>query len=141
MLKALLPTSSVLAVMVLALATGGINAQEARQVPDTPPYTPTAEAIAGAAAQFAAGSTPGQEVFNRNCAACHADGVKFAGTSALNAKYNGSIPGALEDRTDLTPEIVSYFVRNGVSIMPGYRKTQITDEELEALGNYLARRP
>lgn len=57
---------------------------------------------------------------------------------ALAAKYDGSIPAALEQRTDLTPEIVRYFVRNGVSIMPGYRKSQITDKELDELATYLS---
>ncbi len=140
MRKIQLLAASALAVTVLALAAARISAQDSQQIPDTPAYLPSAEAIAGAAAQFAVGSTPGQEVFNRNCAACHANGMKFPGTAALAAKYGESLPAALEERTDLTPEIVSYFVRNGVSIMPGYRRTQITDEELEALGNYLARR-
>ena len=80
-------------------------------------------------------------MFNRHCAACHANGVKFPGTMALNAKYGGSIPGALEDRAGLTPEMVRYFVRNGVSIMPGYRKTQITDKELDDLTVYLWKKP
>lgn len=135
-----LAVGSAIAIAVLTMAAAGISAQDSQQIPDTAAYSPSDEAIAGAAAQFARGTTAGQEVFNRNCAACHAHGVKFPGTSALAAKYNGRLPAALEDRTDLTPEIVRYFVRNGVSIMPGYRKSQITDEQLEALGNYLARR-
>ena len=79
-------------------------------------------------------------MFNRNCAACHADGLKFAGTMALAAKYEGSLPAALEQRKDLTPDVVRYFVRNGVSIMPGYRKSQITDKELDDLAAYLSKK-
>lgn len=100
----------------------------------------SAKTVNAASVQFAKGKTPGQEVFNRHCAACHANGPKFAGTSALDAKYDGSIPGALEERNDLTPEVVRYFVRNGVSIMPGWRKSQITDKELNELAEYLSKK-
>ena len=44
----------------------------------------------------------------------------------------------LEERTDLVPEITRTFVRNGVSVMPFFRKTEITDAELAALAAYLA---
>jgi (+)-pinoresinol hydroxylase len=49
------------------------------------------------------------------------------------------MPAALEERTDLTPETVSLFVRQGVLIMPPFRKTEITDTELQALGEYLTK--
>jgi hypothetical protein len=32
-------------------------------------------------------------------------------------------------------------VRNGVSIMPFFRKTEISDADLDAIGRYLTRRP
>lgn len=133
-------TSTFLALTALA-ATGCQNEGQANATTTaSSSYLPTKKPVEAAVAQFAKGETPGQEVFNRNCAACHADGVKFAGTMALAAKYDGSIPAALEQRTDLTPEIVRYFVRNGVSIMPGYRKSQITDKELDDLAAYLSKK-
>ena len=49
------------------------------------------------------------------------------------------MPAALEDRTDLTGEVVTLFVRNGVATMPFYRKTEIDDAELAALVAYLVR--
>lgn len=82
----------------------------------------------------------GREVFEHWCAPCHAAGPKHPGTQALAALYNGSKPDALEQRTDLTPEFVTQFVRNGVSIMAPFRKTEITDADLAALGAYLSRR-
>jgi (+)-pinoresinol hydroxylase len=86
-----------------------------------------------------AAAPSGKQVFQRWCSACHAPGARSPGTTALAAKYNGEQPAELEKRTDLTPETVAYFVRNGVSIMPSFRKTEISDAELAALGTYLSR--
>lgn len=80
----------------------------------------------------------GAPVFNHWCAPCHAPGDRHPGTVALAAKYHGEKPGELERRQDLTPDLVRYFVRHGVSVMPSFRKTEITDAELDALGAYLS---
>ncbi len=82
----------------------------------------------------------GREVFAKWCAPCHGAGPGHPGTDALAAKYHASKPAPLEDRRDLTPETVRYFVRHGVSIMPFFRKTEISDADLDAIGAYLARR-
>lgn len=90
----------------------------------------------------AAPRADGKQVFDRWCTACHADSLRSPGTTALAAKYGKDMPAPLEKRTDLTPEVVSMFVRQGVSIMPPFRKTEISDAELAALGRYLsARKP
>jgi mono/diheme cytochrome c family protein len=81
----------------------------------------------------------GNEVFQYWCAACHAPGPRHPGTQALDVLYKGAKPGALEERTDLTPEITTTFVRTGVSVMPPFRKTEISDADLAALAAYLAR--
>lgn len=99
-------------------------------------------AMAGSAV-VAAPPTPapapqGKKVFQQWCAACHGPGVRTPGTSALAAKYGKEQPAVLEQRKDLTPDIVKYFVRQGVSIMPSFRKTEISDAELNALADYLA---
>jgi (+)-pinoresinol hydroxylase len=80
----------------------------------------------------------GKRVFDRWCAPCHAPGPRHPGTQALETLYRGAKPGALEQRTDLAPEITRTFVRNGVSVMPPFRKTEITDTELADLAAYLA---
>ncbi len=82
----------------------------------------------------------GHAVFDRWCAPCHAPGPLHPGTQALAVKYKGTPPAPLEQRTDLTPAVVRFYVRNGVYIMPPFRKTEITDSELEALGAYLSRK-
>lgn len=82
----------------------------------------------------------GQLVYEKWCAPCHAPGPTHPGTTALDALYKGSKPGALEQRTDLTPEAIKHFVRKGVSVMPFSRKTEISDAELDALAAYLSKK-
>ena len=79
----------------------------------------------------------GQVVYERWCAPCHAPGNMYPGTMALQTKYEGKIPAALMARTDMTPEFVKQFVRTGVSVMPFFRKTEISDAELDSLAAYL----
>ncbi len=80
----------------------------------------------------------GNEVFQYWCAPCHAPGARHPGTQALEALYKGAKPAALEQRTDLVPELTRTFVRTGVSVMPPFRKTEISDADLSALAAYLA---
>ena len=83
----------------------------------------------------------GKQVYKKWCAPCHAPGDLYPGTLALRAKYKGALPDALEQRTDLNPEMVKYFVRNGVTIMPFFRKTEISDAELNAVADFLTKQP
>ena len=95
----------------------------------------------------------GKEVFEARCQACHGaysgnqprgDNLyalpKMAGTVALELKYKGKVPALLEERKDLTPEFVTFFVRRGGGIMPPFRPTEVSAEDLKALGAYLARK-
>ena len=59
---------------------------------------------------------------------------------SLENKYQGTVPAALEDRTDLTAGSVALFVRRGVATMPFYRKTEVSDADLAALAAYLTRK-
>jgi len=86
----------------------------------------------------------GKAAFTYHCVACHGTQVvsgnqHLPGTEALAVKYEGKEPGALEGRTDLSPELVKTFVRTGVSVMPFFRKTMVTDAELDAIAAYLSR--
>jgi len=83
----------------------------------------------------------GAAVFNNWCSACHSRGPQNApGTTSLQMKYQGSVPAALEDRRDLTVDVVKLFVRNGVATMPQLRKTEVSDADLDALAAYLTQR-
>jgi mono/diheme cytochrome c family protein len=92
----------------------------------------------GAQAQ-STGQVRGKVVFDNWCAPCHAPGPKHPGTQALAVLYKGEKPDALEQRLDLTPEFISTYVRNGVSIMPPSRKTEISAADLADLSAYLTR--
>jgi mono/diheme cytochrome c family protein len=82
----------------------------------------------------------GAAVFNNWCSACHAkDPALAAGTRSLGFKYQGAKPAALEQRDDLTPELIELYVRNGVGMMPIARKTEVSDADLEALSAYLVK--
>jgi len=82
----------------------------------------------------------GAAVFNNWCSACHSRGPQNApGTSSLQVKYQGSVPAALEDRRDLTPDLVKFFVRDGVAMMAPFRKVEVSDPDLDALAAYLTR--
>jgi mono/diheme cytochrome c family protein len=94
--------------------------------------------VDGAAAQ---GADRGKQVFDYWCATCHAPGPGRPGTQSLQVKYDGEIPAVIEDRTDLTPDMVKLFVRQGVGSMPFFRKTEVSDADLEALAAYLGDAP
>jgi (+)-pinoresinol hydroxylase len=96
----------------------------------------------------------GKEVFEARCQVCHgvysknpAQGSsiyaspEMPGTVALEMRYKGQRPALLEERTDLTPEVVAVFVRRGGGgAMPAFRPTEVSNDDLKALGAYLARK-
>jgi mono/diheme cytochrome c family protein len=94
--------------------------------------------VAQANAQGAPAS-PGRQVFDKWCAPCHGAGLGKPATAALAFKYKGDAPALLEERTDLTPDFVRSMVRTGVFTMPPFRKTEISDDDLEALAAYLSK--
>jgi len=85
----------------------------------------------------------GKLVFERQCAACHGQGPgddgspRLPGTDALQRKYGGAMPGALEKRTDLNAEIIRTFVRHGSGPMPMFRKAELSDAAIDDIAAYL----
>jgi len=80
---------------------------------------------------------PGQALFQQWCAACHASGPSYPATRLLNQRYCGAIPGALEARTDLSPDSIARIVRNGAPGMPPRGENQLGNSELNAIIRYL----
>lgn len=79
----------------------------------------------------------GRALYGHWCAPCHAANPRLAGTMSLAAKYQGSVPAALEDRTDLSAPVIRHFVRNGVAWMPPFRPTELSEAQLAAVSAYL----
>lgn len=82
----------------------------------------------------------GKVDFLNACAVCHAAQPDRPGTMSLQFKYAGRLPAALEQRTDLTPEMVTYYVRHGIAMMPSFRKTELSDAQVAAIAAYLGRK-
>ena len=83
-------------------------------------------------------ATSGRAVYERWCAPCHAPGPGHPGTQSLELKYGAKLPAVILERTDLAPQAVAVFVRQGVLSMAPFRKTEISDAELAALAAYVA---
>lgn len=132
-------TKSLIITLVLAVGISGCSANNAGSGDSTAQDLPIL--TAQLPKDEIASASPGKKIFYRWCVECHGDGPRYPGTASLAVKYGKDMPAALEQRKDLRPEVVSMFVRNGVSIMPPFRKTEITDAELTALGAYLSHQP
>jgi mono/diheme cytochrome c family protein len=79
----------------------------------------------------------GKAVYEHWCTPCHGASLLKPGTAALQAKYKGAPTAVLEERSDMSAEFVTITVRNGISIMPFFRHTEISDADLEAMAAYL----
>jgi mono/diheme cytochrome c family protein len=87
-----------------------------------------------------AGKPRGYVEYEKYCSSCHDAGPEARpGAMALQAKYKGQLPALLSERTDLSADYVKSLVRNGISIMPRARKTEISDADLDAIVGYLTR--
>jgi (+)-pinoresinol hydroxylase len=89
------------------------------------------------AAPDAAQIERGHKVYDKWCFPCHGTGPGKPGTDSL--RQRGQNPAVLEERTDLTAPVIKTFVRHGVLFMPTFRKTEISDAELDAIAAYLTR--
>ncbi|MEY4761697.1 MAG: Cytochrome c6 [Pseudomonadota bacterium] len=102
-------------------------------------FTLLATLIAALGGAQAADAPDGARVFAKWCAPCHAPGITHPGTHALMAKYSGVKGGDITEWTDVPPDYVKTMVRRGISVMPHFRKTEISDRELDALAGYVTR--
>jgi mono/diheme cytochrome c family protein len=105
-----------------------------------PLSTTSAEMVAADAKPAAAGDTlvlRGRGVYQKWCVSCHGVGQHSPGTAALQVKYQGKLPALLTQRGDLSADLLAVFVRNGISVMPSFRPTEVSNPDLEALAAYL----
>lgn len=86
----------------------------------------------------------GNAVFQHTCAPCHGYGPGNDGRAllpaptALTIKYRGKVSPFLEERSDLSYPVLLVYVRRGSWSMPGFRKTEVTDMDVQAIAAYLA---
>lgn len=86
----------------------------------------------------------GKIAFERVCAPCHGKGAgtdgahMLPGSAALAARHQGKLSPYLEDRSDLKADALKVFVRRGIGAMPMFRKTEISDSEIEAVAAYFS---
>lgn len=64
----------------------------------------------------------------------------FSASCALAAQYKGTKPAVLEERPDLMPGMIRRLVRYGVVFVPSFRKTEISEVDLDAVTAYLTHR-
>ena len=79
----------------------------------------------------------GEAVYKYWCNTCHGPEMLKPGTAALAIKYRGELPATLTERTDMVPEFVELMVREGISMMPFFRPTEVSNADLDALTAYL----
>jgi (+)-pinoresinol hydroxylase len=97
-----------------------------------------------AAAQDSTAIARGKVKFTQTCAPCHGTDrgdfgrAMLPGTDALRIKYQGKLPAALEQRKDLTPAVIKAYVRTGTWSMPPFRKTELSDTQIEEISAYIA---
>lgn len=92
------------------------------------------------AAEPGAALTPRQEqgrkLYNGSCVYCH--GPNVWGTFTLGRRL-GADHALLEQRTDLVGPYVKTVIRAGLGSMPAFRRTELTDADVDAIVDYLTR--
>lgn len=78
----------------------------------------------------------GKETYDLWCGICHDAGEGFAGTQML-ALTRAEGLSVMKDNDTLVAPYIELVVRKGLGMMPVFRKTEITDEQLEALIEYI----
>jgi mono/diheme cytochrome c family protein len=89
------------------------------------------------AASMAPAASPGIALFEEKCAMCHRG--RGMGTILLARRMAPAIAD-LEKRTDLAPETLRAVVRGGIGNMPAIPRGEVSDAQLDAIADYLARR-
>jgi mono/diheme cytochrome c family protein len=76
----------------------------------------------------------GRRLYNGSCIYCH--GPNVWGTFTLGRRL-GADHALLEQRRDLVGPYVKTVIRAGLGSMPAFRRTELTDTDVDAIVDYL----
>lgn len=79
----------------------------------------------------------GKALFEATCAYCH--NARGFATERLRTRLPEDRT-VLTERTDLDPTYIRTIVRNGLASMPAYTPTDLNEEQIRAIGEYLTRK-
>lgn len=78
----------------------------------------------------------GQELYEQWCAGCHDPGPGHPGTMRMEGDF-GPENSVLRDMQAINRPLIHYAVRQGFQMMPPFRPTELTDEEVDRIADYL----
>jgi mono/diheme cytochrome c family protein len=86
---------------------------------------------------FAADALDGKALFTQRCGMCHQTIGMAVGI--LSRRPNDPSKGLLEQRADLSSAVIRTVVRTGINNMPRISRAEVSNAELAAIADYLAR--
>jgi len=78
----------------------------------------------------------GEELYNHYCFHCHSEGDGKPGAAMLAQKH-GEEKSIIKGRQDLPVEYIKTVIRDGLLEMPPFRFTEISDDQLELIAEYV----
>src|SRR5689334_2537816 len=85
----------------------------------------------------AADTIDGKALFTQRCGMCHQTIGMAVGI--LSRRPNDPSKGLLEQRTDLSSAFIRTVVRTGINNMPRISRAEVSNPELAAIADYLAK--
>lgn len=78
----------------------------------------------------------GRELYQQWCADCHDPGPGHPGTLRMEGDF-GAENSVLREMQAVNRPLIQFAVRRGFAMMPPFRPTEISDEEMERIASYI----